>query len=59
MIVQTSIDESGAVSVAVDSDGDVDGYSTDIIDDLANRSTTAALTVWRSIHEASDEHTDA
>lgn len=49
MIVHTSIDDDGSVTVSIDSDGDQgDGYSPDVLADLCSRAGNQALSLWWS-----------
>ena len=60
MIVSTTIDENGSVTVTCDSDGDQgDGYATDVLEDLAARSTSQAITAWFALHTEADVDEDA
>lgn len=56
MIVQTTIDEAGAVAVSIDSDGDQgDCWSTEILDDLLSRAASRAISVWLLTREGSGD----
>lgn len=55
MIVCTTIDEDGCVTVSIDTDGDQgDGYSTDLTDDIVTRAGRECLRLWLGTR-ASDE----
>lgn len=51
MIVSASIEEDGAILVTVDSDGDQGHtYSTDVLDDMAQRAARTAVRMWAEVH---------
>ena len=55
MIVSAMIDESGAVQVSLDSDGDQgEGYSTEVMDDLVTRAGRHALSLWLAARGTQD-----
>ena len=56
MIVQTSIDAEGGVTVSVDSDGDQgDAYSTEVLDDMISRAGKQAIVLWLSTREPAED----
>ena len=60
VIVRTTIDEDGAVSVVLDSDGDQgDGYSTEVIDDMLQRASATAVKIWAGLHIYEADDTEA